>query len=215
MAVEAMLPGGALGLLLNFAVGYLAVNAVPGPSTMAIGSLAALRGLRGALPLILGIACGTAALAAALNFAYGVLAGAGGLESAGRAAGGVLLLLVAMRAAVTPNPAAAGAPARGGASARAALLAFGAGFATAASNPISGAYFLAQFLGPVGEAGAGSIAVLLVLAQALAWSTLVAVVFAQPAVRRFAAAHHRLVCVASGAALALLASVMLGPLLLA
>jgi threonine/homoserine/homoserine lactone efflux protein len=56
MAAEVLLPGGALGLLLNFAIGYLAVNAVPGPSTMAIGSQAALRGLRGALPLISGSA---------------------------------------------------------------------------------------------------------------------------------------------------------------
>jgi threonine/homoserine/homoserine lactone efflux protein len=122
----------------------------------------------------------------------------------------VLLLLVAMRAAATPNPAAA--PSRGGMSRHAAILAFAAGFATAASNPISGAYFLAQFLGPIGEAGAGSIAVLMVLAQALAWGTLVAVVFAQPAARRFAAEHHRVVCVLSGAALALLAAVMLRPL---
>jgi threonine/homoserine/homoserine lactone efflux protein len=95
----------------------------------------------------------------------------------------------------------------------AAWLGFLAGFATAAGNPITGAYFLAQFLGPVAGAGAGQEAVALVLAQALLWSLLVASLFAQPRIRRVALAHHRLVCVASAGALAMLAAAMLGPML--
>jgi threonine/homoserine/homoserine lactone efflux protein len=81
------------------------------------------------------------------------------------------------------------------------------------SNPVTAAYFLAQFVGPLAEAGAGSAAVLLVLLQALAWTALVGIIFAQPAARRLALAHHRLVCTASGLALAVLAFAMLRPLL--
>jgi threonine/homoserine/homoserine lactone efflux protein len=211
IAVELLLPGGAARPLLEFALGYLAVNVVPGPSMLAVASQAALRGWRGALPLVLGIACGAAALAAALNFAFAVFADLPELERAGRAVGGLLLLLLAFRALVTPRLAEGGR--MQAASPGAAWLGFLAGFATAAGNPITGAYFLAQFLGPVGGAGAGEEAVALVLAQALVWSLLVASLFAQPGVRRVAFAHHRLVCVASAGALALLAMAMLGPML--
>ncbi len=213
MMLAEELPAAGL-LLLNFAIGYLAVNAVPGPNMLAIGTQAALRGLRGVMPVCLGVASGAAALAAALHLAFGILEDLPTLERAGRAVGGMLLLVVAARALLAPRPAALAATAgSGGLTPRASLLAFAAGFATGVSNPVTAAYFLAQFVGPLAEAGAGSAAVLLVLLQALAWTALVGIIFAQPAARRLALAHHRLVCTASALALAALALAMLRPLL--
>lgn len=207
-------------LLLHFALGYLAVNAVPGPNMMAIGTLAALRGLRGVVPFCLGIAAGAGLLALTLRLAFRLAdAWAAGmpaavpLDMAGRAAGAALLLLLALQAITAAPPALAeGRPARQPLSPRAATMAFMAGCLTAAGNPITAAYLAAQFLGPLAEGGVGWLAVLIVPAQATAWGLLVAMLFSRPAFRRAALARHRLACLASGLALAAMAVAMLRPL---
>jgi threonine/homoserine/homoserine lactone efflux protein len=202
----------ATALLLNFAFGYLALNAVPGPNMLAIGSRAALAGIRGVLPVCFGVAAGAGALAAGLHFAFDALT-LQGFERTGRMIGAALLLVIALQAALAPRPIAAAPEARIGAKARVSLLGFAAGFATAAGNPATAAYFLSQFLGPLAGAGTAGFAIGLVALQALAWSVLVAAVFAQPFARRIATQHHRAVCLASGTALALLGVAMLAPLL--
>ncbi|WP_270933728.1 hypothetical protein [Falsiroseomonas oryzae] len=173
----------------KFSLGYLAVNAVPGPNMLAIGTLTVMGGLLAGLP-------GDTALA-----------------QAGRAVGGGMLLLIALRIAVVPRPR-PGEPDRqqDRASRRIAILAMVAGCATAATNPITAAYLLAQFVGPFGRSPAAAVAVLVVPAQALAWCTLVACVFSRPPARRLLLANHRASCMAAGAALAALALGMLWPL---
>ncbi len=207
-------------VLLHFALGYLAVNAVPGPNMLATATLAALRGLRGVLPFCLGIAVGAGLLAATLRLAFALATEmatgmplAIPLDLAGRSAGAVLLLLLALQAMTAPPPAVAGSPAaRQPLSARAAGMAFLAGALTAATNPITATYMAAQFLGPLADGVAAWLAVLIVPAQAMAWGMLVAALFSRPAMRRVALARHRMVCVASGLALAAMAVAMLRPL---
>ena len=132
------------------------------------------------------------------------------MERAARAVGGALLLLMALRIMRTPHPVVRAA---GGSAPRAGLVDVAAGFCTAATNPITAAYFAAQFLGPFGEAWPVPCIVPLVAAQALGFGLLVAAVFARPAVRRIALARHRTICVGAGLALALLAFGMLRPVL--
>lgn len=95
---------GAAAALAGFALGYLALIASPGPNMFAIGSIAALRGFRGVLPLCVGIAAGAGALALALALAFELVGTDRGWERAGREIGALLLLLLAMRIAVAPSP---------------------------------------------------------------------------------------------------------------
>lgn len=198
--------------LAHFALGYLAVLAAPGPNLLAIGVLSALRGFRSVLPFVGGVAAGAAALALGLLLAFGAIGIDDGAARAARAIGGVLLLIVALRVLRSPAPAARGAPA-GAEAVGGALLGFAAGFTTAATNPITAAYFLAQFIGPLAEAACAPAAVPLVAVQALGFGLLVAHLFARPGARRLVLAWHRPICVAAGGALGALALAMLLPAL--
>ena len=200
---------GAAELLARFALGYLAVIAAPGPNMLAIATLAALRGFRGVLPLCAGLAAGAGVLAASLLLALGTLSDTARLEEPGRVIGGALLLLIALRIARTPPPRLDAVTERRGAG----VEAFGVGFCTAACNPITAAYFAAQFLGPLAEAGVQDAVLLMVPAQVLICGLAVAAVFAQPGARRAAATHHRAVCLVSGLLLAVLAAVLVAPAL--
>ncbi|MGG5821171.1 hypothetical protein [Falsiroseomonas sp. HW251] len=199
-----------IAALAHFALGYLAVLAAPGPNMVAIGVLAALRGSRAVLPFVAGIAVGAGSLALGLMLLFGALDIDDEAMRAARAIGGVLLLLVALRVLRSPAPVARSAP-PGEESVGGALLGFGAGFCTAATNPITAAYFVAQFLGPLAETGAAPLAVPLVALQALGFGVFVAHVFGQAGARRFALAWHRPICVVAGGALAMLAMAMLLP----
>jgi threonine/homoserine/homoserine lactone efflux protein len=142
-------------LLSTFVLGYVIVLATPGPNLLAIGSIASLRGLRAAVPVCVGIAFGAGALGTALLITIEAAAGVvphGG--AVGRLAAVLLLLGAAALVARPPPPAAPGggdtaAPGRFGAVAGRAA-AFGAGFCVAATNPLTGAFFAAQFVGPLG-----------------------------------------------------------------
>ena len=196
-------------LLGKFALGYLAVLAVPGPNMLMIGTMASLRGFRGMLPCCLGLAGGAVALAAAMQLAFSTVAELPGLQQVARSLGGVLLLAVALRImrALPPPEGREVRPSQDG------LVAFGAGFCTAASNPITAAYFAAQFIGPLAGSRAAWLALPVVAAEVLLCGLLVALIFAGEAARRLVVAYHRPVCVMSAAALGGLALVMLSPLL--
>lgn len=199
-------------LLGKFALGYLAVLAAPGPNMLAVGALAALRGFRGVLPFCLGIALGVAALGTALQLLFGLLADASGMEHAARAIGGVLLLAVALRVMSAPCPQVAAARGAREGVAGDDLLGLLAGFCTAVTNPITAAYFAAQVLGPLADLPLRWASAPLAGVLAFAFGLLVAAVFARPQARRVVLRHHRAACVASGAALAGLAAVILLPL---
>ncbi|RYI99613.1 MAG: hypothetical protein EON47_16260, partial [Acetobacteraceae bacterium] len=57
--------------LWDFLLGYLVVLATPGPNLLVIGGVAAMRGMRGAVPLCLGVALGAGALSAAIAATIG------------------------------------------------------------------------------------------------------------------------------------------------
>jgi threonine/homoserine/homoserine lactone efflux protein len=192
--------------LADLLLAYLLVLATPGPNMLLVGAAAALRGAAGALPLCLGVSLGAGALNAALLLLVAAAPDGGtpGLDgAAGRLLGAALLLWVAVSVARRP-PIEARRLGRGGRAAG-----FAAGFCTAATNPVSAAFFAAQFLGPLGTgAGEGSAAVLAPLAVAavvLVFMLGVAALLARPACRRAALEWQQPVRLAAAVALAFLA----------
>ena len=207
---EALLPAAAL---TKFALGYLAVLAAPGPNMLAIGALAALRGFRGVMPVCCGIAAGAGCLALALHLGFGLLARLEGLDAVARAVGGAMLLLVSLRVIRAPRPCLSANAPQDAAPPTAVRGGFVLGFLTALTNPVTAAYFISQFLGPLGSAQAAWIAAPVAAALALLVGLGIARIFGSAAMRRIAIVHHRALCLLSGAALALLAALLLLPLL--
>jgi hypothetical protein len=152
---------------------------------LAIGTMAALRGLGAALSLCLGLALGAGTLAAVLFSLVLAQAAADAsvLNSWGRVAGALCQIMVAVLILrMRPLPAGAGtAPRASG---------FLAGFCTAATNPLTAAYFIAQFLGPLAGATADRV-VLATAGLAFGFFVLVAAVLSLPAARRLALAWNR------------------------
>lgn len=127
-------------------LGCAVVLAAPRLNAPAIGALAALRGFAGVVPLCLGVACGVGTLVALLCLALsGALPEPGRWGDAGRIAGAVLLLCIALRLFHRKASAAAAAG-----SAR--LSGFCGGFCTAVSNPVTAAFFASQLVGAAGAA---------------------------------------------------------------
>ena len=197
-------------------LGYLAVLVTPGPNMLAIGGVAALRGLAAALPLCGGIALGAGALAAASGLAVGLGEAMGGdaSQALGRAIGGLLLLVVAgsmLRPASLP---ADGEPLPTRRFQQGAIL--GTGFGIAVGNPVTAAYFIGQFMGPLRPVaqGSGPLALGLVVAMiVLAFSVIVAATLSRPTARRMLLQRERAVRRISAAMLAASALALLRPLL--
>lgn len=192
--------------LHEFLLGYLLVLATPGPNLLVIAGVAALRGWRGALPLCLGVSLGAGALNALVAATLGALAGAGagaaGWMAAGHLLGAALLLWVAVSVARSrpPDPGLVQRRAAHGAE-------FGAGFCTALTNPLTAAYFAAQFLGPLASAGGLRLVVpLSVASTALAFFLGVAGLLSHPACRGAALAWHRPIRLAASIMLVLMAT---------
>ena len=204
------LPGVEAGARLwDFLLGYLVVLATPGPNLLVIGGVAALRGMRGALPLCLGVALGAGALSAAIAATIGAGSGGAAWNAGCRLLGAGLLLWVAWTVARSrpPDPAALRD--------RAARTAeFGAAFCTAATNPLTAAFFAAQFLGPLSAGGSLRVMVpVSVATAALTFFLAVAVLFARPAFRGAALAWHRPIRMTAAVALVLMAVSIATPVL--
>lgn len=189
--------------LLAYLLGYAAIMAVPGPNMLAIASVAALRGLGCALALCLGLALGAGTLAAVLlSLVLGQAAGSAVvLEFWGRVVGAlcqgaVALLILRMRPLTGEAP-----PSAGG---------FVAGFCTAATNPLTAAYFISQFLGPLGASGAAAeLVVMVTVGLAFIVFSGVAAVLSRPGARRLAVRWNRPVRLVAAAALGMTAMAML------
>jgi threonine/homoserine/homoserine lactone efflux protein len=136
-------------------------------------------------------------------------------EGLSRLAGGLLLGYVAIAIARQPAPqetqqAGSAVPAIRG------IAAFGAGFCTAVTNPLTGSFFAAQFLGPLdpehaGRASAWAIACVLVFA--LLFFLGVASLLSRPSVRRAALVWHCPIRIGAAALLAFMAVSVLRPVL--
>jgi threonine/homoserine/homoserine lactone efflux protein len=238
--------GGLAGAALpGFLLGYLLILAVPGPNTLAVAGLAALRGLGAALPLCLGLTLGAWALAGmVLLAAKGVVADASpAMGEAGRILGAAMLLFVAARvlrdvAPATPGrkeqdrvpgsggeerhgcPTAPLPPGRAGrrlaltGRAGGALGTFLVGFLTAGTNPITGAFFAVQFLGPSGRSLAGTpTALALAAATPLLFYLAVAGLLSHRATMAAVLACGRPIRVLAAASMVVQAGAMLVPLL--
>jgi threonine/homoserine/homoserine lactone efflux protein len=172
-----------------FLLGYLLIMASPGPNMVAIGTIAALEGLASALPMITGIAFGVGVLASFV-LAVSELMQVETLSPALQFLAGLMLLTVAWAVSRTRNFAqteGTGNPRRRSQG----LALFLAGFTTAASNPITIAYFAAALVpfsrATVAEGGSSPtivIIIIIVIAAALFWFAC-AVLMARPTMRGF------------------------------
>ncbi len=193
-------------LFVEFFFGYIAILATPGPNLLAIGGTAALRGLRGTVPLCLGTALGTGALCTVLLSVAGAIPPTPAWRTAGGVVGAAMLLWVAATIAQRGPP--EGDASRGGRSDAAALA---IGFANAATNPVTGAFFAAQFLGPLVSRGPlFAFVPLLVVAAALSFFLVVAALLSRPALRSLIVARDRPIRLSAAATLVAMAGFTLG-----
>jgi threonine/homoserine/homoserine lactone efflux protein len=190
-------------VLLHFTLGYAAILLVPGPNMLAVGSTAALYGLRAALPLVAGIACGALLLAAFLLLALGT---ALAQLPAGFASFAAALLLAGIAADIArrpmPLPPADAAPPSRRATARFAL-----GCGVALGNPVTAAFLAAQAI-LMAEAPAPDVVWLVIPSVPLmagAVMLLVALLLSRPRVRHLAQQRQRTVRLGAAAALGTLA----------
>jgi threonine/homoserine/homoserine lactone efflux protein len=132
-----------------------------------------------------GIACGAGALGATLLVAISIAPG-DGWDRAGRLLGAALLGWLAFSAVRQPTPGqCAPVVAKGDG-----MAAFGAGFLTALTNPMTAAYFASQFL--VGEDAATIVlAPIVATAMALLYFLMVAALLARPAFRKASLIWYR------------------------
>jgi len=199
-------------LLLKFALGYFAILATPGPNMLTIGTMAALRGFRGALPFCLGIALGAGLVAGAISLLLEAFAGSHKLELVGRIVAGTLLMVLAFRIICARAP-------RVSDQSRFSqpelpnnwAIGLGTGFFIALTNPVTAAYCFAQFMGPLAQSDAVPWAILLIATQALLFGLLTAALFAHPFMRNLAFTYHRPVSAISGLILHSLGLLMILP----
>src|SRR5689334_10343874 len=123
----------------TFILGYIAILAVPGPNLLAPGGLAAVRGFQAAVPFALGAASGATALAAVTGATVAIAERASWLFAV-RGAGSLLLIVVALRI-LQSNTRCDTSRRRSDAP----LIELGTGFVTAIGNPVTMAYFTAEY----------------------------------------------------------------------
>jgi threonine/homoserine/homoserine lactone efflux protein len=199
-------------LLMNFALGYFAILATPGPNMFTIGTMAALRGFRGAVPFCLGVALGAGVVAATTSLLLDAFAGSENLEMGGRIVASILLIALAYRIICAPAQCLPNTVESADAQIRIKWGAgLGSGFCIAVTNPVTAAYCLAQFMGPLAQNNAAQWAIPIVGLQALLFGLLTALLFAQPYMRQMASIYHRQVCAVSGLILLTLGLIMLIP----
>ncbi len=187
--------------LLVFLLGYGAILATPGPNLLVIGSIAALRGVRGAVPLCLGVSLGAAVLSAMLLAVSGY-SPAGPWYIFGRSSGVLLLLWVALKVAQQRAPEIEMELDR-----RPAAAEVAAGFCTAVTNPLTATFFAAQFFGPLSMSGVSRLLTpVFVLAAAMMFFLTMSYLLARPFIRKVVVAWHRPICVAAAALLVLTAA---------
>ena len=198
--------------LAGFVVGYGAILVTPGPNVLAIGGIATLRGLRATWPLCAGIACGASLLSACICTAASWGKTSSAIDHGARAVAAVLLLYVAARLILRRPPDDA-LPRALALSTRDTVATFMAGVATAATNPMTAAFFASQFLGALPDRASRLAAVGMVPALALSFGLAVAFILSRPLARRVAIVWHRPIRIASAGVIAAGAAIVGLPLL--
>jgi threonine/homoserine/homoserine lactone efflux protein len=192
--------------LVEFLVGYCAVLATPGPNLFAIGTMAALHGLRGVTPLCVGVALGAGTLSAALLGTAQLISATTWWRTAGSVIGAAMLLWVAFSIGRQGPPESGVVPTR-----RREAAAVAIGFLTAVTNPVTAAFFAACFLGPLAGRGPVLLAIPpLVTMAALSFSLGASRLLSQPAFRSALQRRHRPIRLAAAAVLVFMAAFVLG-----
>jgi threonine/homoserine/homoserine lactone efflux protein len=163
-----------------------------------VGGAAAAAGVVGALPLCLGVSLGAGALCGALLVAAKWMPEIPQWEGAYRVLGGALLLWVAVSVLRQRMPGSAEHYPRRGAT-------LATGFCTAATNPISAAFFAAQFLGPLSVSPSALLAPGAIAAVVMSFMVVVALLLARPACRALALTWHRPIRITAALILMLMA----------
>ncbi|HQZ11736.1 MAG TPA: LysE family transporter [Devosia sp.] len=187
--------------MLQFVAAYSIIVVVPGPIALTTGGIAALHGFRGAIPLLAGIAIGTAALTAAVAWGAAHLASMLSLPAAQLVGAAVLLWLAWHILHAAPSIDAIPSPR---------LLAerLVQGTIVAFLSPQTASLFAVSFMGfPLRiEGPADVIAVAAVTTtMSVVWYALIAVLLSRPAMRAAAVRYHRIICRAAAGGLSMLA----------
>jgi threonine/homoserine/homoserine lactone efflux protein len=128
--------------ILHFCIGYALIIAVPGPNTILVATNTAALGFHRTLPLIISISLGAVALVVALGLFVGLSINHQQIVQWMPLVSAVLLIMVACRMARL-KPIAGNGPrvdlTRG-------HRAFAFGFLCGLTNPVTGSYFLSQYL---------------------------------------------------------------------
>lgn len=187
--------------MLQFMAAYILIVVVPGPIALTTGGHAALHGFRRTVPLLVGIAFGTAALMGAIAWGAVHLASALSLPAMKAAVPLVLVWLAwrMLRSARAEACLAAPPPPR----LRIELFAQGAAIAFLA--PQSASLFTITFLGSFRDHGGIAALMAATTGVSLAWYALVAALFSKSSMRWAAVQYRRLICRIAAAGLSLLA----------
>ena len=171
--------------LAAYLMNYILLLAVPGPNMLATGSFAALHGFTATLPLAMGVGLGAAIQAFVFFVGAGLLPGGDSWEVIGRSLSAFLLAMMGWRILKSAKRLCADtrASAKGPAGR---LTDLAVGFGTSSTNPMSGMFFAAQFIGPAGDLPwLPALALILATAVlALSNSLAVAAVFSHAPMRR-------------------------------
>lgn len=186
--------------MLQFMAAYILIVVVPGPIALTTGGHAALHGFRRTIPLLAGIAMGTAMLMGAIAWGAVHLVSVLSLPTL-RAAVPLVLLWLAWRLLRSADRDASSGPPLP--QLRLELLAQGAAIAFLA--PQSASLFTIAFLGAFREHGEIALLVAVTTFVSFGWYTLVAALFSKSTVRWAALRYRRLVCRIAATGLALLA----------
>ncbi len=184
-------------LLLSVATIHLVAMASPGPNVLVVTQTAMSRSQRDALAVALGVAAGSLLLSSAAAAGLGlVFEQLSWVRSAIQVAGGTYLVYlgaITWRGADAAPPAAQPSRERVGAGG---WRLFRRGLYTNLTNPKAAVFFgsiLAPVLDQAASAWVVAAAIAIVVANALWWHCLLAVLFARPPVRRWYARSKRVI----------------------
>ena len=169
-------------MLLSLAAVHVAANASPGPNTLLVTQIAAAQSRAAGMRVALGLTLGAATWSAAATLSVGLLQQLEPLQHAMRLLGGAYLLWLGLRVAWNGGSA---DPAKGQRAPGWRLVR--SGLATNLANPASLVFFVGVFaalLPPDASPGFRAGAVLVIVADALLWYALLAVLFSTPVAQR-------------------------------
>jgi len=144
--------------LAEFSIGYIAILIIPGPNMLLLVGLAAVHGVRGTLSICVGLALGASMSAALIASTMATFVP---WERTIEALGGLFLLLASYWMLKAQ-------PSELQYAKKAQLTGFGGGLSIALANPITAAFFMTQFSGPLNSDPVAVAALILVPIMAFA-----------------------------------------------